>query len=322
MGKRSLSTMLGALALSAACSAVGQTGNYPSKPIRLIVGFAPGGGTDLLARIIAGKLTESLGQTMLVENRAGAGGTIAAEAVARATPDGYTLNAPTSSYTVNAVLLKLPYDPIADITPIAVLGTSGYLLVVHPSLGVTNMKQFLDYAKANPGAMNYGSTGQGAISHLAVELLKQMAKIDMTHVPYKGTSQVLADMLSGQIQFTTGAIPGTMPLVRSGKQRAIGVSTAHRSKLVPDIPTASEGGVPGYDVSSWYAISGPPRLPREIVARLSDAIQRLLSTQEVSGRFDKEGVDAAYKSPEEFGRLIKSDIEQWSRIAKVVNIKE
>ena len=129
-------------------------------------------------------------------------------------------------------------------------------------------------------------------------------------------------MLSGQIQFTTGAIPGTMPLVRSGKLRAIGVSTAHRSKLVPDIPTASEGGVPGYDVSSWYAISGPPRLPREIVARLSDAIQRVLSTQEVSGRFDKEGVDAAYKSPEEFGRLIKSDIEQWSRIAKVVNIKE
>ena len=322
MRKMILGALLGGLISLTAVAAMAQTGTYPAKPVRLIVGFAAGGGTDLLARLMAGKMGEVLGQPVLVENRAGAGGTIAAELVARAAPDGYTLNAPTNSYAVNAVFLKLPYDPIADITPIAVLGTSGYLLVVPPSLGVTSMKQFLEHAQARPGTLNYGSTGVGAISHLAVELFKQMAKVELTHIPYKGTSQVLTDILSGQIQFTTGAIPATMPLVRSGKLRAIGVSTAQRSRLAPDVPTAAEGGVPGYDVTSWYAISGPPRLPREIVTRLSDAIKRTLAMPDVAGRFDQEGVDVAFSSPEEFGRIIKAEIEKWSKIAKVVTITQ
>ena len=322
MQKMAVGAVLGVLASTIAGNAIGQAAAYPTKPIRLVVGFAAGGGTDLLARLMAGKLAEELNQPVLVENRAGASGTIAAELVARAAPDGHTLNAPTNSYAVNAVFLKLPYDPIADITPIAVLGTSGYLLVVNPSLGINSMKQFLEYARARPGTLNYGSTGQGAISHLAVELFKQMAKVELTHIPYKGTSQVLADMLSGQIQFTTGAIPATMPLVRSGKLRTIGVSTAQRSKLAPEVPTAAEGGVPGYDVSSWYAISGPPRMPAAIVTRLSDTIRRILAMPDIAARFEKEGVDVGFQSPEEFGRLIKADIERWSNVAKVITIKE
>ena len=314
--------LLGMLFILDSNLAMAQSSAYPNKPIKLIVGFAAGGGTDLLSRILAAKVGETVNQPMVVENRPGAGGSIAADVVARAAPDGYTLNAPTNSYTVNAVFLKVPYDPVVDITPIAIMGTSGYLLVVNPSLPVTSLKQFLEYARSHPGTLNYGSTGTGAISHLAVELFKQMGKVDMAHVPYKGTSQVINDMLSGQIQFTTGAIPATMPFVKSGKLRAIGVSTATRSKLAPDIPTVSEAGIPGYDVASWYAISGPPKLPQEITSKLSDVIRRTLNSPDIAARFEKEGVDITASSPEEFGRVIKSDIEMWSRIAKTVTISQ
>ena len=276
----------------------------------------------LLARLMAAKMTDALGQAVIVDNRAGAGGTIAAEMVARAAPDGYILNAPTNSYAVNANFLKLSYDPIADITPIAVIGTSGYLMVVHPSVPARTLKELLALARARPGALNYGSTGQGAISHLAVELFKLMAKVDLTHVPYKGTAGVLTDLLSGQIQFTAGAIPPTLPHVKSGRLRAIGVSTAQRSKLVPEVPTVSDAGVPGYDVASWYAISGPPRLPQDIVARLSEVIKRTLALPDIVSRFEQEGVDVAYSTPEEFAKLIKADIDKWAKVAKVVTIKE
>lgn len=295
---------------------------YPNKPIRLIVGFAAGGGTDLLSRILAVKMTEALGQPVIVDNRPGAGGTIAAEIVARAAPDGYTLNAPTISYAVNASFYKLPYDPIADITPITLIGTSGYLMVVHPGVRAGSMKEFLALAKARPGELNYGSSGQGAISHLAIELFKLMAGVDLTHVPYKGTAPVLTDLLSGQIQFTAGAIPPTMPHVKSGRLRAIGVSTAQRSRLAPDVPTVSEAGVPGYDVSSWYAVSAPPKLPKPIVARLNEVIAQILAQPEISGRFEKEGVDAVHSTPEALGRLIKTDIAKWIKVANAIKSKE
>ena len=302
-------------------SALAQTVQYPSKPIRMILGFAPGGGTDLLARILAVKMMEALGQPVIVDNRPGAGGTIAAEMVARATPDGYTLNAMTNSYAVNASFYKLPYDPIADITPITLIGRSGYLMVVNPKVLATSMQEFLALAKSRPGELNYGSSGQGAISHLAIELFKLMANVDLTHVPYKGTAPVLTDLLSGQIQFTAGAIPPTMPHVKSGRLRAIGVSTAQRSKLAPDIPTVGEAGVPGYEVSSWYAISAPPRLPKDIVAHLNKLLAQILSLPEIAGRFEKEGVLAVHTTPPEFSDIIKTDIEKWKRVAKAINRK-
>lgn len=318
-----LRAALGILAaVTVSHSALAQKTSYPVKPIRMIVGFAAGGGTDLLARILAVRMTEALGQPVIIDNRAGAGGTIAAEIVARATPDGYTLNAPTNSYAVNASFYKLPYDPIADITPITLIGTSGYLMVVNPKVPASSMKEFLALAKARPGELNYGSSGQGAISHLAVELFKLMAGVNLTHVPYKGTAPVLTDLLSNQIQFTAGAIPPTMPHVRSGRLRALGVSTAQRSRLAPEVPTVSEAGVPGYDVASWYAISGPPRLPKEIVARLNEVVMQILALPEVSGRFEQEGVDAVRSTPEEFARIIKTDIAKWIKVAKAIKSKE
>jgi tripartite-type tricarboxylate transporter receptor subunit TctC len=318
-----LRATLGILAaVTVSHSVLAQKTSYPVKPIRMIVGFAAGGGTDLLARILAVRMTEALGQPVIIDNRAGAGGTIAAEIVARATPDGYTLNAPTNSYAVNASFYKLPYDPIADITPITLIGTSGYLMVVNPKVPASSMKEFLALAKARPGELNYGSSGQGAISHLAVELFKLMAGVNLTHVPYKGTAPVLTDLLSGQIQFTAGAIPPTMPHVRNGRLRAVGVSTAQRSRLAPEVPTVSEAGVPGYDVASWYAISGPPRLPKEIVARLNEVVKQILALPEVSGRFEQEGVDAVRSTPEEFARIIKTDIAKWIKVAKAIKSKE
>jgi tripartite-type tricarboxylate transporter receptor subunit TctC len=299
-----------------------QAAPYPTKPVRMIVGFAPGGGTDLLARILAPKMTEALGQPVIVDNRPGAGGTIAADLVARATPDGYTLNAMTNSYSVNASFYKLPYDPIADIAPITLIGTSGYLMVVNPKVPANSLKEFLALAKAKPGELNYGSSGQGAISHLAVELFKLMAGVDLTHVPYKGTAPVLTDLLSGQIQFTAGAIPPTMPHVKSGRLRAIGVSTAQRSRLAPEVPTVSEAGVPGYDVSSWYAISAPPKMAKPIVAKLNGVIGQILAQPEISGRFEQEGVDAVRSTPEALGRLIKTDIDKWIKVAKAIKTKE
>jgi tripartite-type tricarboxylate transporter receptor subunit TctC len=321
MRKIAVSVLFGAALSVAAGGALAQAGNYPAKPMRLMVGFAAGGGTDLLGRFMAAKMSEALGQPMIVENKPGAGGTIAAEIVAKAAPDGYTLNAPTNSYTVNAVFLKLPYDPVADITPISMLASSVHLFVVPPSLGVNSLKEFLAQARARPGQLNYGSTGHGAISHLAIELFKHMGKVDLAHVPYKGTSQVLADLLGGQIQFTAAAIPAVMPLVKSGKLKVLGVSTLARSKHVPDVPTVSEGGVPGYDVASWYAFSGPPKLPRDIVNRLNETIGKILATPEAAGFFDKQGVDVAFSSPEAFAKILKSDIDMWSRISKVVTIQ-
>ena len=310
------------IAIAGSQAALAQKTSYPVKPIRMIVGFAAGGGTDVLSRILAVKMTEVLGQPVIVDNRAGAGGTIAAEIVVRAVPDGYTLNAPTNSYAVNASFYKLPYDPIVDITPITLIGTSGYLMVIHPKVAANSMKEFLALARARPGELNYGSSGLGAISHLAIELFKLMAGVDLTHVPYKGTAPVLNDLLAGQIQFTAGAIPPTMPHAKSGRLRAIGVSTAQRSKLVPEVPTVAEAGVPGYDVASWYAVSGPPGMPKDIVARLNDVVKRILALPEVADRFEQEGVDAVHSTPEEFARIIKTDIAKWAKVTKAIKTTE
>ncbi len=295
-----------------------QSQPYPSKPIRMIVAFAPGGGTDSMARVIAGKMTDMLGQPVVVDNRAGAGGTIGTELALRAPANGYTIYMPTNSYAVNASFYKLTYDPANAITPISTTAKSAYLIVVHPGVGASSLAAFLQLASARPGALNYGSSGQGAISHLAGELLKLMARIDLTHVPYKGTSQVLTDLLSGQIQFTVGAIPPTLPHVRSGRLRALAVTTAQRSRLLPDVPTASEAGVPGYEVMSWYAMAGPANLPQPIIARLNDAVRQIVVMNDVRTRFENEGADAVASTPQELRTLIRTDIERWTNVAKAL----
>ena len=315
-------TLVAAAAVVLPWSAAHAQGAYPKGPVRLIVPYAPGGGTSYVAQLIGQELTKNWGQNVLVDNRPGGNTVVGTVAALKSAPDGHTLLFTTATHVLNQWVTKdLPFDPIADITPISLLATSVHLMVVPPSLGVSTLKEFLAYARANPGKLNYGSSGHGAISHLAVELFKQMGKVDLAHVPYKGTSQVLADLLSGQIQFTAGAIAAVMPLVKSGKLKAIGVSTAARSKHAPDVPTVAEGGIPGYDVASWYAISGPPKLPREIVIRLNETIGKILATPEVSEFFDKQGVDVAYSSPEAFAKILKADIDMWSRISKVVTIQ-
>ena len=291
---------------------------YPSKPIRMIVAFAPGGGTDSMARVIAAKMSERFGQPVVVDNRAGAGGTIGTELALRAPADGYTLYMPTNSYAVNAAFYKLAYDPVNALAPISTTAKSAYLIVVHPGVAATSLQAFLQLARSKPGALNYGSSGQGAISHLAGELLKLMARVDLTHVPYKGTSQVLTDLLSGQIQFTVGAIPPTLPHVRSGKLRALAVTTADRSRLLPDVPTASEAGVPGYEVVSWYAMAAPANLPQPIVARLNEAVRQIVAMNDVRTRFENEGADAVASTPQELRALITTDIERWTKVAKAL----
>ena len=306
------------VALVSCLSAHAQPQAYPAKPIRMIVAFAPGGGTDSMARVIATKMGELLAQPVVVDNRAGAGGTIGTELALRAAPDGYTLYMPTNSYAVNAAFYKLSYDPINALTPISTTAKSAYLMVVHPGVAATSLPAFLQLARSKPGALNYGSTGQGAISHLAGELLKLMARIDLTHVPYKGTSQVLTDLLAGQIQFTVGAIPPTLPHVRSAKLRALAVTTADRSRLLPDVPTASEAGVPGYEVLSWYAMAGPAKLPEAIVGRLNETVAQILALPDVKTRFESEGADAVASTPRELRTLIATDIERWSNVAKAL----
>src|SRR6185503_6683144 len=234
--------------------------NYPTKPIRLIVAFAPGGPTDIVARMLAQKLTETFKQTVVVDNRPGGGGPIGTETAVRANPDGYTmLLFAGGAYAANAALHKLPYDPVNDVSPIAMIGESGFVVTLHPSVPVKSIKELIAYDKANPGKLNYGSGGAGSASHLAAELFNQMAGTKMTHVPYKGGGPALNDLLGGQIQLILGGLPQIIPHVKSNRLRGIAVTTAKRSNAVPDIPTVGET-VPGYETVAWYGVLGPKAL--------------------------------------------------------------
>jgi tripartite-type tricarboxylate transporter receptor subunit TctC len=288
---------------------------YPGRPIRMIVPFPPGGGTDLMARVMAQKLTESLGVSVIVDNRGGAGGTIGAETGVRAAPDGYTITVVSGSYATNAALYKLPYDPINDIAPISLLGDTGFLVSLHPSVPVKSIKELIAYDKASPGKLNYGSTGTGGITHLASELLNQMAGIRMTHVPYKGTGPALNDLMGGQIQLMVGAMPAMVPQVKANRLRGIGVTTARRNAVVPDIPTVGET-VPGYEVVLWYAAWGPKALPREILARLSTEVDRIVRSPEMKERMAGEGVEPVGGSPERFREALKRDVPKWQKVVK------
>ncbi len=295
--------------------------SYPSRPVRLIVPFPPGGGTDIMARGFAQKFAESAGQIIVVDNRAGGGGTIGAETAVRAVPDGYTLCMVSTSYATNAALFKLPYDAVRDITPIVLIGDAGVLLTLHPSVAARNVKELIALAKAKPGALNFASTGTGGNTHLITELLIMMAGIQMTHVPYKGTGAALSDLLSGQVQLIMGTLGVMLPHVKTGRLRGIAVTNANRSKALPDIPTIAET-LPGFEATLWYGLWGPKGLPAEVVTPWNREIRKAAQSPEIKERFITEGIEAADGPPELFREVVQRDVAKWVKVVKAANIRQ
>lgn len=312
------------LAAAVACAlpltAAAQTDKYPNKSIRMLVPFAPGGGTDITARLIAQNMAAALGQQVIVDNRAGGGGTIGAETAVRATPDGYTVIMVSGSYGTNAALYKLPYDPVNDIQPLVMIGESGFVLALHPSVAAKTVPELIAHAKANPGKLNFASTGTGGITHLATELFDLMAGTKMTHIPYKGTGPALSDIIGGQVQVLFGSFPATIPHVKSGKLRGIGVTTAKRAGPLPEVPAIGET-VKGYETVLWYGLWGPKGLPKPIITRWNQEVARILQTPEMQKRLAGDGVEPAGGPPEQFLNAIRRDVEKWKKVVKTANIK-
>lgn len=289
---------------------------YPAKPIRMVVPFPPGGATDLLGRVVGQKLSERVGQPVVVENRTGGGGNIGAEFVARAAPDGYTLMIGGVPHAINMTLYgKLGYDLANDIGPIIQLATYPSMIAVHPSLPAKSMKELIALARSQPGGLNYGASA-GSPNHLAIELINVMAKVKIVHIGYKDTGPMLIDLVSGQIQLASVGFPGATPHVKSGRLRPIAVTGLKRSKLMPELPTIAESALPGFDVTSWYGVLSPARVPPDIVARLNGEIRKLMEAEDVRERLSGVGAEVETTSAEEFGRIIRSEIVRWAKVVK------
>ncbi len=296
--------------------------DYPVKPIRLIAPFAPGGATDVLARIAGQKLNERLGQPVVVENRTGAGGNIGAEQVAKAAPDGYTLLLGGVPHAIAVSLYpKLGYELTKDLSAIAEVASFPSLIVLHPSLPVRNVKELIALAKSRPGQLNFGSAGNGSPNHLALELFKTQAGVSMTHIPYRGAGQVVADLLAGQLQLASMGFPIAMPHVQAGKLRAIAVTGAARSPLLPVLPTVAEAGLAGFDVSSWYGVFGPAGLSRDIVNKLNAEIGRGINAPDLKERLTALGAEPSGKSPDAFTQYVREEIAKWAKVVKVSGAK-
>jgi tripartite-type tricarboxylate transporter receptor subunit TctC len=311
---------LAALLLSALAGAA--SAQYPSRPVRFIVPSAVGGGTDIIARAIALKLSESLGAQFVVENRPGAGQMIGIELAAKAPADGYTILMAASTLAINPIMYKaVPYDPVRDFAPITQAATLPNVVVVHPSLPVKSITELIAYAKAHPGQLNFASAGIGTSPQMSIELLKSMAGIDMVHIPYKGTAPGVVDVLAGQVLVMAPNVLTALPHIKSGKLRALAVTSPKRSAALPDVPTVAEAGLPGYDSTQWYGVLAPAGTQREIVARLHGAIARALRDEEVGRRLAADGAEPVGSSPEEFTAFIKSETEKWAKVARAAGIK-
>jgi tripartite-type tricarboxylate transporter receptor subunit TctC len=308
--------MLGVLFLA---SGVHAQQRYPTKPIRLIVPMAPGGGTDIVARVLAQKISDSFGTPVVVDNRPGAGGTTGTETAVRAMPDGYTMILVSATYAANAALYKLLYDPVSDVTPIALVGETGFVVTLHPTVPIRSIKELIAYGKANASRLNYGSGGTGNINHLATELFEQMAGTKMTHVPYKGIGAALPDLLGGQIQLIFGGMPPMMPHLKSNRLRGIAVTTVKRSSALPDIPTLGDV-VAGYEAVQWFAVVGPKKLSKDITARWNAEIDRIVQLPDVKDRMAGEGLEPVGGSSERFREVLNRDVVKWQRVVKVANI--
>ena len=312
--------LFSAAAVVSSLSAYGWAQQYPTKPIRMISAFAPGGGTDILARAIATPVSESFGQPVIVDNRPGAGGATGSELVARATPDGYTLIIVASTYATTSAYSPPSFDPINGIQPIILLGTTGLVMTVHPSLPAKSVKELVDYAKANPRKLNYASVGSGSVPHFAQELFRLQTGINIVHVPYKGAGPALIALVGGEVQFTTLSMVAVIPHIKAGRLRAIAITTPIRSSVLPDLPVVSET-LPGFEVVHWYGIWGPKGMPKTIVARWNQEVAKLLRTDEMKNRTRAEGLETAGGPPEEFGDLIRRDIEKWRKVVSAAKIK-
>jgi tripartite-type tricarboxylate transporter receptor subunit TctC len=306
-----------AAALACAYTASAPAQNFPAKAVRMVVGLAPGGGTDIITRMVGAKLGPAMNQQVVVDNRPGAAGNIAAEIVARSAPDGYTLLVATASHAVNPSLYKkMGYDPIKDFSPVTQLTAQPYLLVVHPSLPAKNVKEYVALSKTRKGGLTYASSGSGLLGHLAMELLKTMGRFEGTHIPYKGANPALIDTMSGQVEAFFPTIISGLPQVKNGKVRAIAVTTAQRSALLPNVPTIAEQGFPGYEVSGWYGLLAPAGTPKEVVAYLNTEVVKVLRQAEMKERMGADGATPVGNTPEQFAAYIRSEMEKYAKVIK------
>ena len=312
-----------AIALSFAMTAAANAAAYPDKPIRMLVGFAAGGGTDTTARTIGGPLSEALGQQIIVDNRPGAAGNIAADITAHSVPDGYTILMGTiAALAINPSLYqKLPFDPLKDFEPISLAVSSMNVLVVHPSVAAKNVKELIALAKAQPGKLTYGSSGVGGAGHLAGVLFDQLAGTKMIHVPYKGGAPAMIALVSGEVNMVFATAETAVPQAKAGKIRALGVTTAKRSALLPDLPTIAEGGLPGYEANNWYGLLAPAKTPAAIVERLNREVVKVLNMPNVKEQLFRSGLDASPSTQKEFAAYIKSEMAKWAKVVKASGAK-
>jgi len=307
-----------------ATTAAGQnTGDFPQRPLRMVVPFPPGGSTDIVGRIVAMKLTESFGQQVIVDNRAGAGGNLGIDVVAKASPDGHTILM--SSVTTLAIGVslysKLPYDVNRDLAPVALVGSVPFVLLVNSALPAKSVRDLIALAKAKPGQLNFGSAGTGTSAHFASELFKSLAGIDIVHVPYKGNAPAIADLIGGHIQMMFDFLPSAMPHIKSGKVRALAVSPTRRASTLPEVPTMSESGVPAYDMLSYFGVLVPGRTPVPVVSRLNAEINRMASMPDVRESYARQGIDPATQTPAQFATYLQSEIALWAKIVKQTGVK-
>jgi tripartite-type tricarboxylate transporter receptor subunit TctC len=294
---------------------------YPTKPVKIVVGFAPGGGSDFIARVIAQQLTGRLGTQVLVENRPGAGSLLGAEYAIKSAPDGYTLLLTPASYTVNPSVYKLSFDPLGDITPIVQLSRGPYLVAVHPSVPVKTLQELVALAKREPGKLSYASSGTGAHVQVATEYFLYTADIKILHVPYKGTGPALNDTIAGNVQMIFGSVATALQHVKSGRLRPLAVTTPKRIAAAPDVPTVAESGYPGWEVTNWHGLVGPKGLPKDIVQRLNREVNEAVKSKEVEKVLSSDGLEPAGGTPEELARIMKAEVARWAQVVKRAGIK-
>jgi tripartite-type tricarboxylate transporter receptor subunit TctC len=317
--------ILALLGMALACArsfAQAPAAPWPAKPIKFILPFPPGGGTDILGRILAERLTTSLGQPVVIENRGGAGGNVGAEAAAKSPPDGYTIVLVAPSLAISPSLYaKLNYDPIRDLTPVALVGTVPNVLVTNPAVPARTLAEFIALAKAKPGGMNFGSGGNGTSNHLAGELFNIQAGVKLVHVPYKGVNLAMNDVLAGQIQLVVIGIPAALPFIQAGRLRALAVIRRSRSPALPDVPTAAEAGLPDYEVTTWYGVLAPAGTPRPIVGRLNAELVHIMHAPDLQERLASTGTEPRTSTPEEFGDYIRQEMAKWAKVVREAGLK-
>ena len=322
MKRREFLSMTGAGTAVTAFPQLAFAQSWPNKPIKFVVGFAPGGATDVVGRLMAKKIGDALGQPIVIENRAGGSSNIGAEVVAKAAPDGYTFYVCAITSAINVSLFpKLPFDFAKDFEPVALFANVPNILVVHPSVPAKTVKELIDYARAQPGKLSYASSGAGTSIHLSAELFKMLANVDMVHIPYKGSGPAMTDMIGGQVQVMFDNMPSALPHVKAGKLRALAVTSAQRSPSAPDVPTMNEAGVAGFDVQSWFGLVAPKGTPKEIIARVNAEAVKALGSADIKERFLDLGAVPGPMSPEAFGEYIRAEIIRWGEVVKASGAK-